>query len=201
MKDLISIIDGKTKELMTEISTTPMINIVGDNSSPFIRAIIKKCNELGIATLITSNKVLNIPTIYDINANTIEAMDKYSDIDCITTGNHSCCADAIGMILNNSINLKSSHVVIIGRGHSVLGLQDTLDFLNATVSVIHNETPKYIAESLIYNATAIVNAGPFTIDPSNIIGKFYLDVTRNEPNIIGKLTVSFICNRAVMRFV
>lgn len=192
----------------SQLSNGASFYILG-NYSPFVQAISKKSNKLGIkGTLVDSLKPTIRPTIVDIETYKEPfILTSYQDIDFIQHYGLSCCANAVLDVLI-AHGVSGKHVCIIGRGHAVQGLANALVKANATVTVCHSYTEDLFEITKL--ADILVVAAPIKphevalenldliIDVSGSMHEF--NGWDNYIGNIGKLTTSILLNRVCKHF-
>ena len=178
--------------------------IVGN--SPFTRAIKRKADQLGVRHF-TASTIPNvcIPTIIDreVYRGEIDLYDN-QDIDNLCHDGLSCCAQAILDTLLE-VGVAGKSVTVIGRGHAVKGLAQTLIDHNATVTVAHSQTGN-MYEAMLFANIVVVAAPIHTSGLCSMTGKVIVDVvgkcypkgadTFVSDSDIGKLTTSIVLYRA-----
>lgn len=188
---------------------TGSLALIGDQQSPFFKAMKVKCGKLGI-TCVDKRKKDTRAIVRDINAVYWKDIPKLMDIDSIMYENHYYGTPAVSwatfIVLNEMQLVKGMHIVIIGRKHATKGLARVLCSRDATVTVAHSKTRNL--QGLIEQADVVVCAAPYEVatmaagkgpkrlllDISGATNPAYLaacDYSRN----IGKLTTSILAWR------
>ena len=191
---------------------TGSLALIGDQQSPFFKAMKIKCGKLGITCVEKRKKdtraiLLNVPVTTGAYWKDIP---RSMDIDSIMYENHYYGIPAVSwatfIVLNEMALIKNMHIVIIGRGHATKGLAKMLCSHDATVTVAHSKTKNLL--ELTEQADVVVCAAPYEVatmaagkgpkrlllDVSGVTNPAYLaacDYSRS----IGKLTTSVLAYR------
>ena len=181
------------------------VTMIGDTASPFLKAVARKANKLGVWCSFL--RMPNRPVLVDKEtAKNRDPLEPEVDIDCVDNPGLSCCAQALRDVLS-AIGVAGKNVCILGRGHAVQGLAPILTDRDATVTVVHSKT-KNLHEATMF-ADILIVAAPITpTDVAPITGKLVIDLVGTFKDAVdpeqyigdvGKLTTSIILYRASMR--
>lgn len=199
IEKIVSLYDAQTKCYLAHKDASLVVD--GDDKSPFIRAIKKKCDALDVKWLYPEDGLAH-PVVVDLDVSYPDWLEEKRDIDCIVNDGISCCAEAVlSIIAVRDDGISGCNVCIIGRGHAVKGLADALLTNGATVTLCHSKTRDVMWP--VTGADVVVLASPVmpngydgsanykTIDVSGLLGD-EVAVTASE---VGKLNVSVLLNR------
>lgn len=201
---VITMLDADTLEHQNRYM--PLI-LMGDvERSPFLRAIIRKADQLGIKTEVTTTPQHKHPVVMDRETCPKHYIEHWLDVDNMFSDGMSSVAEAIYLLLLNLNLIAGKNICIVGRGHAVQGLAETLIKDDATVTVAHSKTESLLKATMgndvVIYATPKVDkivacdTDALVIDVGRCIEHpelFYCDYVNN----IGKLTVSVLLNRFV----
>lgn len=192
------LVEFYTKNI-AENNKNKAINLVGNiGGSVFLRNLDRRALNLGIVT-VHNDDVDRFRTVIDIETCSNEWVDSHevneaNDLDNIYNHGTSSVAQGIYEILKNKTDLTGKVVLIIGRGHSVKGLENALVRSNATVIIAHSKTANI--ERMCNLADYIVTSTN-NVDLSNFKDKVVANTQSNYPSGLGKLTTSILLYRAV----
>lgn len=191
-----------------------ILTIFGDEESPYVKALKRKCNNVGILTNkpVIYSGTFKYPYVIDIETYrgvfpTTPRFD--TDIDHLFTQGTSCVAEACEMVLN-TLKRTGENVLIVGRGHAVKGLSEALIAEDFTVTVCHSRTANFysllsVADKIVYTAPEWINytydvlkKDAVIIDVSGATKEHKYLSGRTITNI-GKLTTSVTTNRVARR--
>lgn len=207
------VIDQLVEQLDTDTACGPFLSEVleyaGDpDKSPFLRAVISKAKKLNIPCQEYKwKKSHHFSVLIDRELVTPWCLSLGEDIDNLQHDGMSCVAEAVFMLLKKLDFIEGKHITIVGRGHSVKGLADSLLAHNATVTVAHSKTASLIhathGQDVVIYATPGLDR-PIAYDTTDLV----LDLGNCVPhqdwltcpyvNNIGRLTVSVLLNRHAM---
>lgn len=211
---LIAELDFETAK---KYKSNKKLYLVGDsNKSPFLRAVMRKAKLLGIkcdcyeyipGTVLPTDSKDGIAVVFDKETCPSQfSLLRWEDIDNIQHPGMSSVSEAIWLLLDRLNLVSGKDITIVGRGHSVKELADTLVSHDATVTVAHSKT-KYLLKATMFkdvviyatpeiNKVIAYNTEKLVIDIGNCIK--HPDWFNCEYiNGIGKLTVSVLLNRLV----
>ena len=201
------------KDTATKNTGNIVLTVLGDEGSPYVKALKRKCTELGIHTNepeVSGSLVYSYVADMDTYIGAFPTSHFYgADIDHIVTPGTSCVAEACSMVLS-SLKRVGENVLIVGRGHSVKGLAQVLIDEDFTVTVCHSRTKDFSnlfrsADKIVFTASewfyndydalkkdcVIIDVSGATKGNNHLVNKAITN--------IGKLTVSITANRAVQR--
>lgn len=191
---------------------TGSLALIGDQQSPFFKAVKIKCGKLGI-TCVEKRKKDTRAILLDVPVTSgayWKDIPRLMDIDSIAYENQYYGVPAVSWatfaVLNEMQLIKGRHIVVIGRKHATKGLAKMLCSYDATVTVAHSKTKNLL--ELTEQADVVVCAAPYEVatmaagkgpkrlllDVSGATNPAYLaacDYSRR----IGKLTTSILAYR------
>lgn len=214
IEQLIAETDYNTIERLAHPSCRHLVlSLVGSAESQYLRGVNAKAKKLGIATRWATKRDTMTDGFYLFDKETAGSVWHISpcyDIDGIYSPDISCTAEAVYKILEK-LEMRERHVCVIGRGHAVKGLLETLIANDYTVTVTHSKTKN--TTNAAFPADVIVNSSQITpcsvgacigsvvFDISGSLAecKYEKDVTYISSREIGRLNTSILLNRFVNR--
>lgn len=182
-----------------------MLYLLGSKESYFLTAVEHKCKSFKIPCVITNtpyNDTINVIDKETFNGHILNMSD-ICDIDHMYHDGMSSVSQAVSDILSQ-YGVTGKHVVIVGRGHAVKGLDKVLLANDATVTVCHSKTAHIqdhiTSADILILATPKLDIEPYignkdlVIDVGDVLKKKPID---NYTNRLGKLTISILLNRLV----
>ena len=213
---LIENIDAETRWALREKTASAVL--VGAEKSAYLRAAMRKADLLRIriftlADLQSCPRGLSeLPVVADRDQDTFWGVRSEQDPDNLMPSHRgmSCVAEAVYLAMAGEGMLDPVdpvHVVLVGRGHAVKGLEERLLARDATVTVCHSKT-KNIGEILktanvvVYCADTVSDEvfqslcikEPVVFDVSGAVAKAGRYVYASASDL-GKLNVSILMNR------
>ena len=202
------------RDTMSRKRRDDILTILGDEESPYVKALKRKCNNVGILTNepVIYSGAFKYPYVIDIETyrGAFPITPRFeTDIDHLFTPGTSCVAEACEMVLN-ALKHTGENVLIVGRGHAVKGLSDALIAEDFTVTVCHSRTTNFfdlfsVADKIVYTAPEWLNytynalkKDAIIIDVSGATKEHKYLSGRTITNI-GKLTTSITTNRVTRR--
>lgn len=207
------VIDQLVEQFDTDTACGPNLSQVleyaGDlDKSPFLRAVLRKAQKLNIpCQAYDEDKFYHYSVLIDKETATPWCLGRGVDIDNIQSDGMSCVAEAVFMFLKKLDFIEGKHITIVGRGHSVKGLADSLLAHNATVTVAHSKTDSLIHATHGQNVVIYATPGldrAIAYDTTDLVIDLGNCVPHQEwltcpyVNNIGRLTVSVLLNRHAM---
>lgn len=213
---LIENIDAETRWALREKTASAVI--VAPENSAYLRAAKRKADLLGINAYAASDlqtfpkSLTEFPVVADRGQNTFWGVPAKQDPDNLGESHRgmSCVAEAVYLTLACTglfDSLPGLHVVLVGRGHAVKGLEERLLARDATVTVCHSKTRDlgailktasvvvYCADTVDPNDQMVLaSRKPAVLDVSGAAGKAGLHVYASASDL-GKLNVSILMNR------
>ena len=218
MNEIVDRLVQRVDEINAKYAEHSDLYLFGKRDSRYLRGVAAKAKKFGIAVRwqdIYPPAVINVPFVIDWESfggdtRTVEPRTPWHDIDAVCdTTRMSCTASACGMILREYGAIDHNHVGIIGRGHAVQGLGESLVHNNATLTVCHSKTPNIVGA--VMNCDVLVNAAPrvdvmyippfgkhLILDVSGSMKDMFSDVpatTYVGMQDIGRLNTSILINR------
>lgn len=204
--DLQKKIDQDTKDVVAGINcwSGPVIFLFGDLEAPFLRAIRRKSEKLGIE--VYTDLMGYGPAVYDRETYK-GTVDERREID----ESKPMTADSEGVLeIIKAIGMKRKDICIVGRGPAVKGLAKALLDLDHTVTVCHSKTSHNVLVKHLYNAEVVILGTPelpegITLSGAELVmdigGAVYspiADACENYLGLrqIGRICTSILCNRA-----
>lgn len=220
MRECVEQTDRETLENLSNGERGDLL-LLGSPSSPFLQAIQRKADKLGISTRLEEDKQETFAGVSGvvIDRETYGYNEQYIpgryDIDNLFHDGLSCVAEAIYSLLTKADLVAHTHIVLLGRGHAVKGLRDALERDGATVTVCHSGTTPTTLKRVTDGASVLVVATPQSARfyPSTNILDLVLDLTSDPRggsslgygyremvgcdlfSHIGPLTISILLNR------
>lgn len=208
LNDVVSELSERIDAITKSQSRGKCLTLIG-GETPFLNAIRKKAGRLGIQCINQDDVGTEESSPIVVDTEVCKAgfnLSEKLDIDQIEHDGMSSCAQAVSEAFDYLHTLDGTNVVIIGRGHAVQGLADTLVRWNdCTVTVCHSKT-KSLYESTRYADVIVVAAPVKPAQVSPLAGKTIIDVSGTFKGFvddthyvgnIGRLTTSILLNRAV----
>lgn len=216
IRTLIENIDAETRWAPRKKSAAAII--LAPEDSPYLRAAKLKADQLGIRATVTKNlyncprNITEYPTVVDnsLGHNWGATTEQDPDNLCPSHPGMSCVAEAVYLTMARPGLLGpevGAHIVLVGRGHAVKGLEERLLARDATVTVCHSRTRDIgailkTADMVVYCADTVSDAvfqslavkEPAVFDVSGAVEKAGLAVYASASDL-GKLNVSILMNR------
>ena len=208
LNDVVNELSERIDAITKSQSRGKCLTLIG-GETPFLNAIRKKAGRLGIQCINQDNVGTGESNPVVVDTEVCKAgfnLSEKLDIDQIGHDGLSSCAQAVAEVFDYLHTLDGTNVVIIGRGHAVQGLADTLVRWNdCTVTVCHSQTKNLHASTQL--ADVLVVAAPVRpAQVSHLVEKVVIDVSGTFKDFvddehyvgnIGRLTTSILLNRAV----
>ena len=208
-----SVVNQLVEQLDTDTAAGPFLSqvleYVGNlDKSPFLRAIVSKARVLGIPCKeYDHEKFHHYSVVVDREQVTPWCLGEGADIDHLQHYGMSCVSEAVFMLLTKLNLIEGKNITIVGRGHSVKNLAETLLAHNATVTVAHSGTKSLIhstaGQNVVIYATPTLTQS-VAYDTTDLVIDLGNCVPRREffscpyVNNIGRLTISVLMNRHAM---
>lgn len=210
IKKLSDELDNQTREQAKHSGT---LLLLGAPDSVFLNAVATKANRLGIDCEYTYN--FKSQPYQGIVVDTETAprdcrwlVSENVDIDNSFHNGLSSVSQAVLALLLASDLVVGKDITIVGRGHAVQGLAESLTDNDATVTVAHSKTANLFKAT--ENRNVVIYATPtITQDISYNTLSLVIDLGNSVPhpdrfsclyvNRIGRLTTSILLNRFVRR--
>lgn len=150
----------------------------------YLMAVRSKAHVLGVRIL--REKKAGLPCILDAEAKADGLfLERYEDVDNLWHDGMSCCAEAVFMaMIEAEWDLRSCRTLIVGRGHSVKGLAESMKGNELLI----NSAPA-LPESVVSRVPKMC------ADISGALRDTHGDAFIG-PKGIGRLNVSILLNRA-----
>lgn len=208
LNDVVNELSERIDAITKSQSYNKNLILIG-GETPFLNAIRKKAERLGIQCVNQEDVEVDEANPVVVDTEVCKAgfyLSEDSDIDQIEHDGLSSCAQAVAEVFDYLHTLDGTNVVIIGRGHAVQGLADTLVRWNdCTVTVCHSKTKSLYASTQL--ADVLIVAAPVRpTQVSHLVEKVVIDVSGTFKGFvddehyvgnIGRLTTSILLNRAV----
>lgn len=210
IKKLADDLDNQTRVLPPNPGT---LLLLGSPDSIFLNAIAEKAKKLGIDCEYTYNFKSQPYQGIVVDIETAPRDCRYlvsesADIDKSFHGGLSSVAQAVLAVLLANDLIVGKDITIVGRGHAVQGLAESLTDNDATVTVAHSKTTSLFKAT--ENRDVVIYATPtITQDISYSTRSLVIDLGNSVPhpdrlscpyvNRIGQLTTSILLNRFVRR--
>lgn len=207
------VINQLVEQLDTDTACGPflyeVLEYAGDlDKSPFLRAVVSKAKKLNIPCQEYKWKTSHhFSVLIDRELVAPWCLSLGEDIDNLQHDGMSCVAEAVFMLLKKLDFIEGKHITIVGRGHSVKGLADSLLAHNATVTVAHSKTDSLIHATHGQNVVIYATPGldrAIAYDTTDLVIDLGNCVPHQEwltcpyVNNVGRLTVSVLLNRHAM---
>lgn len=198
-------IDADTREAVKTYGEPPIMTLLGDLESPFLRALRRKCEKLGME--INTETGRGWPTVADRETWTGKQYDYRLDID--EDAFMPSVAETVAMVVRCA-ELKQKDICIVGRGPAVQGLDKWWLKQDHTVTVCHSKTGFNAMAEHLDRAEIVVLGTPelpagmtfsgaeLIIDIGGAVDSAFAEACQNYlgPRDIGRLCTSILCNRA-----
>lgn len=198
-------IDGDTREtvaLMKDV--VPTLCLVGDTEAPFLRALRRKAEKLGIDT--TAQVLQYCAAVIDRETWKEGKPKGLLDVDNMDM---TAVSEGVWEVLQDS-GMKRRDICIVGRGPAVRGLAERLLIADYTVTVCHSKTVFNALAEHLDRAEIVVLGTPelpagmtfsgaeLIIDIGGAVDSAFAEACQNYlgPRDIGRLCTSILCNRA-----
>lgn len=216
IRTLIENIDAETRWVLREKTASAVL--VGTEKSAYLRAAMRKADLFGIRTFALADLQscpggrTELPVVWDRDQDTFWGVPSEQDPDNLGPSHRgmSCVSEAVYLAAACAglfDELSGLHVVLVGRGHAVKGLEERLLARDATVTVCHSRTRDIgailkTADMVVYCADTVSDAvfqslavkEPAVFDVSGAVEKAGLAVYTSASDL-GKLNVSILMNR------
>ena len=207
MKNVINqLVEELDKDTSTGVFRFSPLQYAGQlDKSPFLRAIVSKAKVLGIpCEPYKWERACNKSVVIDHETVEPFPLGQGQDIDNLYNHGMSCVSEAVFMLLTKLNLIEGKNITIVGRGHSVKNLAETLLAHNATVTIAHSGTKSLIHSTagqnvVIYATPTLIQSVAYdtmdlVIDLGNCVPRKDLFSCPCVDNI-GRLTISVLMNR------
>lgn len=207
IKKLSAELDEQTRRYVLPPTTRPLV-LIGSRQSVFLKAVVKKACELGLETEFSHMPAPYQPAIIDRETAKDIHLTDWQDIDRSYHEGMSAVSQAVLTLLLAADLVEGKNITIVGRGHAVQGLAQSLIGNHATVTVAHSKTPSLLCATagrdiVIYATPTLTrpvmsNTYDLVID----LGNAYPHPERLScPYVskIGQLTTSILLNRYMQK--
>lgn len=209
--EIINLLYNQHLKAVKEKENKPSLLLIGSHKSPFLRAVNRMAEQVGVDSHIRSYLPpllgdTKVVIDHETYGGVIPLSAEY-DIDHMYTPGTSSVAEAAFELLFETVALEGKTVTIVGRGHAVKGLAEKLLGMNTTVTIAHSHTKDLYramnGQDVVVLATPVVPAFPLANEMVlDIGGTLPKEMVEQLPpgcqyeGRIGKLTNSILLARA-----
>lgn len=218
MKDVIDQLVAEMDEETRRLGSASTLHMIGAPISRYMKGVVGRASKLGLRAMLVHPEVdVDGFCVYDTETTkTAPCVHPWYDLDALKSGEMSCTAEAISLILCQQYGLlRGKHVCVVGRGHAVKGLADFLLMNDCTVTICHSHTKNLRSASafadILVLAASVSEESPLLSPMQDLI----VDASGTRENLaeeirkcgmtyvsaqdIGRLNISILLNRFVKR--